>query len=555
MDTDIAIAQAHDPAPITEIAATLGLDATAIDPYGHDKAKLTWETIAKAREARRGRLVLVTAMSPTSAGEGKSTVTIGLADALARRGHRAAVCLREPSMGPVFGRKGGATGGGYAQVVPMEAINFHFTGDMHAITTANNLMCACIDNHLYWGNELDLDPNTIAPRRCLDVNDRALRVLDVGRGVRADRDVRPDGFDITVASEIMAILCLATSIDDLKERLGRILIGYSRSGEPLTVDDLGITGALAAILADAQRPNLVQTLEGTPAFVHGGPFANIAHGCNSIMATTSALGLADVVVTEAGFGADLGAEKFLDIKCPAAGIAPSCAVLVATVRALKLHGGVAEADLDEPDVEALTRGLANLARHAATLQAFNVPVVVALNRFATDSDAEIEAVREAASGWGVDVRLTEVFARGGAGGESLAEAVEGLLDAGPADLARAYDDDDDLVVKLEKVARRCYGAAGVELAPKARDQLESLRRIGADKLPVCVAKTPQSFTDDPTVLGAPEDFVIHVRELSPRLGAGFVVCLTGSILTMPGLPRRPRACDMDVRDGVISGIG
>ena len=555
MLTDIEIARAAELDDIRAIGQKLGIDEGDLELYGTTKAKVSTALMGRVADQEDGRLVLVTAISPTSAGEGKSTVTVGLADSLAAAGKRAVACLREPSMGPVFGRKGGAAGGGYAQVVPMDDINLHFTGDMHAITAANNLMCACIDNTLYWGNEWDLDPDTVAVRRCIDVNDRALRQLTVGRGVRKDRDIREDGFDITVASEIMAILCLASDADDLKARLGRVLVGYTRSGQPLTVHDLGIEGALAMILKDAVKPNLVQTLEHTPAFVHGGPFANIAHGASSLIATKTALKLADFVVTEAGFGADLGAEKFLDIVSAFGGLRPSCTVVVATVRALKMHGGVAEADLGTEDVEAVRRGAANLARHLESLQAFGMRCVVAVNRFATDTDAELAVISDFCREAGVTAAPCEVFAKGSEGGAALADAVIAAATEGdPVVPNRCYADEDSLLDKLNAVARRCYGADGVVLTDEAQAQLARLEELGYDRLPVCVAKTPASFTDDPKVMGAPEGFTITVRELRPSLGAGFIVCLTGKILTMPGLPKHPRAPDMDLVNGEVIGL-
>lgn len=526
---------------ITEVAARLGLAPEAVIPYGRTKAKV--DPARVGTPTRRGHLILVTAISPTPAGEGKSTITIGLGDALRRLGHSAALCLREPSMGPVFGRKGGATGGGRAQIVPAEDINLHFTGDLHAITAANNLLCAYVDNHLYWGNDLGLDPDAITVRRCLDVNDRALRSLEVGRGTRGDRNVHANGFDITAASEIMAVLCLARDRDDLARRLGDILVGYTTSGAPVRARDLGVVDALMRILNDAVLPNLVQTAEGTPTFVHGGPFANIAHGTSSLVATRLALGLADYVVTEAGFGADLGAEKFLDIVCPAGEFAPDAVVLVATVRALKLHGGVSEDDLESENTEAVRAGLPNLARHLESLRAFGQRVIIAINRFATDTEAEIAEIAHFAEANDVAWESADVFARGGEGGRELAAAVARACEDGagatPA-IVPAYDAEARIDEKLNAVARRCYGAAGVTLTDTARDQLERLGDLGWDRLPICVAKTPASLTDDPTVAGAPTGFTVTVRELRPSLGAGFIVCLTGKVLTMPGLPRHPR---------------
>jgi formate--tetrahydrofolate ligase len=541
---DIEIARAASLAPIEEIAAKLGIPAAAIYRYGPYKAKIAADFAASARRGRRGRLILVSAISPTPAGEGKTTTTIGLGDALAALGHRTAICLREPSLGPCFGSKGGATGGGRSQIVPMDEINLHFTGDFHAIGAAANLLAALIDNHFYWGNTLDLDPRRITWRRAVDLNDRALRhiVIGLGNGI-----VREDGFDITVASEIMAIFCLATSLDDLKARLDRIVIGETRGlRRPVTAGELGTTGALAALLKDALQPNLVQTLGGTPAFVHGGPFANIAHGCNSVLATETALGLADFVVTEAGFGADLGAEKFLDIKCRLTGLEPAAAVVVATVRALKMHGGVARADLGSENVEAVRRGAANLERHVRNLQKFGLPVAVALNGFAADTAAETAAVREIGAALGVGVHVSTHWADGAGGALDLAQGVVQLAQSGPAQFRLLYPDAMTLIDKMRTIACEIYGAADIEPAPAALKQLAALEAAGHGALPVCMAKTQYSFSTDPDLRGAPSGHIVPVREVRLAAGAGFVVALCGEIMTMPGLPRRPAAEHIDV---------
>ena len=553
MKSDVEIAREAKLRPITEIAAALGIDADTIEPYGRYKAKLTRESLAGAH-GKQGKLILVTAINPTPAGEGKTTTSVGLADALSRRGRKAAAALREPSMGPCFGMKGGAAGGGYAQVVPMEDINLHFTGDFHAITTAHNLLAAIIDNHIQQGNVLDLDVRRITWKRVLDLNDRALRHVVIGMGGKAHGVPRETGFDITVASEMMAILCLSRDLMDMKERLGRIVIGYTRSGRAVRADELGATGALTLLFKDAIKPNLVQTLEGTPVFIHGGPFANIAHGCNSIMATKFALKFADIVVTEAGFGADLGAEKFLDIKCRFAGISPDAVVIVATVRALKMHGGLSKKELEKVDMTALKKGMANLAKHIENVQKFGLPAVVAVNAFPTDTAEELDFVRRECEALGAEVALSEVWAKGGEGGEALAEKVEAALQK-KADFRYIYDEKETIPEKIGKIAREIYGAAGVDFTKEAQRELEELEALGFDKMPVCMAKTQYSLSDDAALLGRPEGFRITVRELRLAAGAGFVVALTGSILTMPGLPKHPAAMDMGItEDGRITGL-
>ena len=554
MPTDIEIAQAATPQPITEIAAGLGIPPERLVAYGSDKAKVDYNVL-REEPARSGKLVLVTAINPTPAGEGKTTVTIGLADALRRLGTTSVVALREPSLGPVFGIKGGAAGGGYAQVIPMEDINLHFTGDFHAIGAANNLLAALLDNHIKQGNRLGIDPKRISWRRCVDMNDRQLRHVVDGLGGVVDGVTREDGFDITVASEVMAVLCLATSIRDLKERLARMVVAHTYDRKPVTAGDLHAAGAMAALLKDALKPNLVQTLEATPAFVHGGPFANIAHGCNSVMATRMALRYGDVAITEAGFGADLGAEKFCDITARMAGFAPDAAVVVATVRALKHNGGVALADLAREDLTALEAGLPNLVRHVHNLrEVFGLPVVVALNRFPTDTEAELSLVERRCAELGVGVCLREVWERGGEGGEALAREVLRLLEH-PADFRCAYSADIPVRDAIEAVATKVYHAEGVDYTRSATKQLAQLEADGFGTLPVCIAKTQYSFTDDAKVLGAPEDFRITVREVGVSAGAGFVVAKTGSIMTMPGLPRVPAAEGIDVDDdGNITGL-
>ena len=554
MPTDIEIARAAQPLPIAEVAREAGVDPAHLIPYGTDKAKVDCAAL-DAPAGRRGKVVLVTAINPTPAGEGKTTTTIGLADALRRRGVKSAVALREPSLGPVFGVKGGAAGGGYAQVVPMEDINLHFTGDFHAVGAANNLLAAMVDNHIQQGDALGIDPRRITWRRAVDMNDRQLRHIVDGLGGKASGTPREDGFDITVASEVMAVLCLSTSIHDLKQRLAKVVVGYSYAGEPVTAGQLKASGAMAALLKDAIKPNLVQTLEHTPAFVHGGPFANIAHGCNSIMATRAAMRFGDIAVTEAGFGADLGAEKFIDIKCRMTGIRPSAVVVVATARALKYNGGVAKAGLNAEDLDALKAGLPNLLRHVDNIQnVFGLPCVVAINRFPTDTEAELALIESECAAAGVSVRLSEVWAKGGEGALGLADEVMRLVQE-PSELKFAYEDGADVADALAAIATRVYRADGVDFAPAAKKQLAELRRNGFGNLPVCVAKTQYSFSDQATLLGAPEGFRITVRELRVAAGAGFVVALTGNVLTMPGLPRVPAAENIDIDDdGNISGL-
>ena len=554
MKSDVEIAQAAKMKPIEEIASKIGLAPDDLELYGRYKAKVALDAWQRVKERPDGKLILCTAINPTPAGEGKTTTSVGLADALSRRGRKAAAALREPSMGPCFGMKGGAAGGGYAQVVPMEDINLHFTGDFHAITTAHNLLAAIIDNHIQQGNALDLDVRRITWKRVLDLNDRALRHVVIGMGGKAHGVPRETGFDITVASEMMAILCLSRDLMDMKERLGRIVIGYTRSGRAVRADELGATGALTLLFKDAIKPNLVQTLEGTPVFIHGGPFANIAHGCNSIMATKFALKFADVVVTEAGFGADLGAEKFFDIKCRFAGISPDAVVIVATVRALKMHGGLSKKELEKVDMTALKKGMANLAKHIENVQKFGLPAVVAVNAFPTDTAEELDFVRRECEALGAEVALSEVWAKGGEGGEALAEKVEAALQK-KADFRYIYDEKETIPQKIGKIAREIYGAAGVDFTKEAQRELEELEALGFDKMPVCMAKTQYSLSDDAALLGRPEGFRITVRELRLAAGAGFVVALTGSILTMPGLPKHPAAMDMDItEDGRITGL-
>lgn len=551
--SDIEIAQSSEMLPIFEVAKRAGIPEDLLEPYGRYKAKL--DARALADKPLRGKLVLVTAINPTPAGEGKTTTSVGLADALTSLGQSAMLALREPSLGPVFGVKGGAAGGGYAQVVPMEDINLHFTGDFHAIGAANNLCAAMLDNHIKQGNSLNIDPRRVVWKRCVDMNDRQLRNVVDGLGGIADGMPRQDGFDITVASEVMAVFCLASGIKDLKERLGRMVIAYTYDRKPVTVSDIHAEGAMTALLKDAIQPNLVQTLEHTPALVHGGPFANIAHGCNTVEATKTALRLADYVVTEAGFGADLGAEKFLDIKCRATGLAPSAVVLVATVRALKYNGGVAKADLNQQNVEALKEGIPNLLRHVDNIQTvYGLPVVVAINAFPTDTAEELALVEEECKKRGVNVVLSEVWAKGGKGGQALAEEVMRLCQT-ESKLTFAYDAKESLKQKITDIATKIYHADGVEFAPSAAKQLQQLEELGFGELPICMAKTQYSFTDDQTKLGAPENFKITVREVRVSAGAGFVVCLTGSIMTMPGLPKVPAAEHIDVLDdGRIVGL-
>lgn len=554
MKSDIEIAQACKLRPIGEIAALAGIDEEYLEQYGRYKAKVDLRLLEDSPRSD-GKLVLVTAITPTAAGEGKTTTSIGLADALRRLGKNALIAMREPSLGPVFGVKGGAAGGGYAQVVPMEDINLHFTGDIHAIGAANNLLAAMIDNHIYQGNALGIDPESITWRRCVDMNDRQLRNIRDGLGRKTDGVERGDGFDITVATETMAIFCLASSMEDLKARLSRIIVGYSYEGAPVTAVDLKAVGAMAALLKDAVKPNLVQTLEGTPAFVHGGPFANIAHGCNSLTATRMALRLADYTVTEAGFGADLGAEKFLDLKCRAGGLHPDAAVVVATVRALKMHGGAAKDELGEENLAALEAGLPNLLRHVSNLKnTFGLNCVVALNRFPTDTEAELALVEARCGELGVNVRLCEVWSRGGAGGEALAREVVRLCEE-KSDFRYAYGEELSIEDKVRTITRRVYGGRDVVFTPEARAQLEKIEALGFGRLPVCIAKTQYSFSDDKSKLGAPVDFDITVRALKVSAGAGFVVVYTGDVLTMPGLPKKPAAEDIDVDEsGRITGL-
>ena len=555
MLSDIEIAQAAEMQPIVKIAEKLSMDADDLELYGKYKAKLPLSLCEKYQDRPDGKLILVTAINPTPAGEGKTTVTVGLGEAMQKIGKNAVIALREPSMGPVFGVKGGAAGGGYAQVVPMEDINLHFTGDMHALTAANNLLCAVIDNHLQQGNELHIDQRRILLKRCLDMNDRALRNVVVGLGGKINGVPREDNFMITVASEVMAILCLASDIDDLKTRLGNILVAYTYAGEPVFARDLQCVGAMAALLKDAIKPNLVQTLENTPALMHGGPFANIAHGCNSVTATKLGLKLADYCITEAGFGADLGAEKFLDIKCRFAGLKPSCIVIVATIRALKYNGGVAKADLGAENVEALKTGIVNLKTHIENMQKYGVPAVVAINRFGTDTDAEIAVIEEFCREMGVEVSLTEVFAKGGEGGMDLAKKVCKTIEEKPSNYHPLYDTALSIPEKLETIAKEIYRADGVTFTAQAKKNLAEIEALGKGDLPVCVAKTQYSLSDNPALLGAPRGFTLTVRELRLSAGAGFVVALTGDIMTMPGLPKVPAAYNIDVdSDGNISGL-
>ena len=552
--SDIEIAHSVKPLPITEVAREAGVDGKYVIPYGFDKAKIDYSLLNEPTD-HDAKLVLVTAINPTPAGEGKTTTTIGLADGLRRRGVKSAVALREPSLGPVFGVKGGAAGGGYAQVIPMEDINLHFTGDFHAIGAANNLLAAMLDNHIQQGNALGIDPKRITWKRAVDMNDRQLRHIVDGLGGRAQGVPREDGFDITVASEIMAILCLSTSITDLKNRLGEIVVGYAYDGRPVRASELKAQGAMAALLKDALKPNLVQTLEHTPAFVHGGPFANIAHGCNSIMATRMAMRFGDIAITEAGFGADLGAEKFLDIKCRMTGLSPDAVVIVATARALKYNGGVAKADLNEENLEALRAGLPNLLRHVDNIQSvYGLPCVVAINRFPSDTEAELALIEEECKKLGVNVKLSEVWAKGGEGALELADEVMRLVEQ-PNEFRFSYEDGTDIADAIEAVATKVYRADGVDFTPAAKRQLAQLRENGFGNLPVCIAKTQYSFTDQDKVLGAPEGFRITVRELKVSAGAHFVVALTGQVLTMPGLPKVPAAENIDVdENGVISGL-
>ena len=555
MKTDIEIAQSATLQPITEIIKPLGIGFDDIELYGKYKAKLTAKKIKDLESQENGKLILVTAINPTPAGEGKSTITIGLADALSKIGKKTMIALREPSLGPVMGVKGGAAGGGYAQVLPMEDINLHFTGDMHAITTAHNALSALIDNHLHQGNELGIDPRRIIWKRVVDLNDRALRQVTIGLGGPLNGVPREDGFDITVASEIMAILCLATDLENLKERLASIVIGYRYDRTPVYVRDLKVEGALTLILKDALKPNLVQTIYGTPAFVHGGPFANIAHGCNSVLATTTALRLADYTVTEAGFGADLGAEKFLDIKTPNLPKSPDAIVVVATIRALKMNGGVAKDALSAENVAAVEDGFANLARHVENMRKYGIPVVVAINEFVTDTAAEIARLKDLCDQIQVPVSLASVWANGADGGVELAETVVSTIESQPAQYHRLYEDGESIEEKISKVAREIYRADKVIFEKKAKTQMAQILQNGWDKLPICMAKTQYSFSDDPSLLGAPTGFDITIRELVPKLGAGFIVALTGAVMTMPGLPKAPAALNMDVdADGNALGL-
>lgn len=556
MLSDIEIAQGAKMKYINEIAESIGIGYDDIEPYGHYKAKVSEALYSKLANKKDGKLILVTAINPTPAGEGKTTVSAGLAEAMGQIGKKAVLALREPSLGPVFGIKGGAAGGGYAQVVPMEDINLHFTGDMHAITSANNLLCAIIDNHIQQGNELQIDQRRIMFKRCMDMNDRALRNIVIGLGGKVNGVPREDGFNITVASEIMAILCLASDISDLKQRLGNILIGYNLSGEPVFAKQLGVCGAMTALLKDALKPNLVQTLENNPAFIHGGPFANIAHGCNSLRATKLALKLGDYCITEAGFGSDLGAEKFFDIKCRYGNLNPSCVVLVATIRALKYNGGVPKTDLSAENLNALEKGIVNLKTHIENMHKYNVPVVVAINRFGTDTDNEVEFVEKFCAEMGVEVSMCEVFAKGGAGGTDLAEKVCAVIDNNTENnFAPIYDEKLPIKEKVEIIAREIYRADGVVYTTQAEKAIKEIENIGFGQLPVCVAKTQYSLSDNPALLGKPENFKITVRDAKLSSGAGFVVIYTGDILTMPGLPKKPSAFNIDCdENGNITGL-
>lgn len=546
MKSDIEIAQEATLKPIKEIAEKIGLTEDDLELYGKYKAKIDWPAIQRLEQKTEGKLILVTSINPTPAGEGKSTVTIGLADALNQLGEKTVIALREPSLGPVMGIKGGAAGGGKAQVLPMEEINLHFTGDMHAITTANNALSALIDNHIHQGNQLNIDARRVIWKRVVDLNDRALRNVIIGLGGPIQGVPREDGFDITVASEIMAILCLATDLKDLKARLSRIVIGYTFDRTPVTVADLNMEGALTLLLKDALKPNLVQTIEGTPAFVHGGPFANIAHGCNSIMATKMALKLGDYTVTEAGFGADLGAEKFLDIKVPTLGKTPDAIVIVATIRALKMHGGVAKDQLAEENISAVAHGFANLDRHIKNMRRYGVPVVVAINEFATDTEAERDILEEKCREAGVNVQRASVWEHGGAGGLDLAKAVVETIQESTPDFQPLYETDASIEEKTQTIVTQIYGGAAVQFTQKAKNQIATFVKEGWDKLPICMAKTQYSFSDDPQKLGAPEGFTLTIREFIPKLGSGFIVALTGDVMTMPGLPKKPAALNMDV---------
>lgn len=555
MKKDVEIAQEAKMLPITEVAKVLDIPSDELEQYGKYKAKLSYSYIKENMNREDGKLVLVTAINPTPAGEGKTTTNVGLSMALSRLGKKTVTTLREPSLGPCFGVKGGAAGGGYSQVVPMDDINLHFTGDFHAITSAHSLLAALLDNHIHQGNKLGIVTKRIVWKRVVDMNDRALRNIVIGLGGKGDGVTRENGFDITVASEIMAILCLASDLDDLKERLSKMVVAYNYEGEAVTAGDLEATGAMALLLKDAIKPNLVQTLDNTPAFIHGGPFANIAHGCNSVVATKTALKLGDYVITEAGFGADLGAEKFFDIKCRYAGLKPDCVVIVATVRALKMNGGVAKDNLAEENLDALRAGSSNLIRHIENVAKFGVPSVVAINRFPTDTEAELELLDKICEEYGVKVVLSEVFAKGAEGGMDLAEEVIRICEEDKADFKPLYDLDLSIEEKMEKIAKEIYRADGVDFTPAAKKQIKELTKLGYDKLPICVAKTQYSFSDDATLLGAPTGFTITVRELRVSAGAGFIVALTGSIMTMPGLPKVPAANGMDIlSDGTIIGL-
>ena len=552
--SDLEIAQECVLEPIEKVAAKIGIPADSLELYGKYKAKLSFDYIKELENRSMGKLVLVTAINPTKAGEGKSTTTVGLGDALNQIGKKTMMALREPSLAPVFGLKGGAAGGGYAQVVPMEDINLHFTGDMHAITTANNLVCAMIDNHIHQGNELNIDPEKITFKRCLDMNDRTLRDITIGQGSKANGVERKDGFNITVASEVMAALCLADDLMDLKRRFGEMLVAYTYNDEPVYIKDLKCEGAMAMVMKDAILPNIVQTLEHNPVLIHGGPFANIAHGCNSVIATKASLHLADYTVTEAGFGADLGAEKFLDIKCRLAHLHPNAVVIVATVRALKQHGGVAFEDLKEENVDALLKGCENLAKHIDTIQQFGLPYVIAINQFVSDTDREIEALENWCQEHGHPMSLSTVWANGGKGAIDLAEKVVALCEK-ENHYAPLYDVDKTIEEKIETIAKKVYGADGVQFTPEAKEQIEIFNKNGWGKLPICMAKTQMSLSDDGSIMGRPQGFTITVRELRPSLGAGFIVALTGKVLTMPGLPKHPSALDMDIdEDGKIKGL-
>lgn len=555
MKTDIEIAQSSKMIPILEVGKTLGLTENDLDLYGKYKAKISLDVLANRKDKDDGKLILVTAINPTPAGEGKSTVTIGLGQALCSLGQNAVIALREPSLGPVFGVKGGAAGGGYAQVVPMEDINLHFTGDMHAITTTNNLLSAAIDNHIHQGNELRIDSRRIIFKRVLDMNDRALRDIVVGMGGKPNGFLREDGFTITVASEIMAILCLSNNLMDLKEKFGKILVAYDLDGNPIYCKDLKVQGAMAMLMKDAIKPNLVQTLDNTPAIIHGGPFANIAHGCNSILATKMALKLGDYAITEAGFGADLGAEKFFDIKCRYGGLKPNCVVIVATIRALKHHGGVKKDELNIPNVEALSRGVVNLEKQIENIQKFNVPVVVAINKFISDSDEEVKFIEEFCKAKGVEVSLTEVWEKGAEGGKDLANKVISTIENKESKFQVLYNEELDIKEKIKVIAREIYGADDVEFTASAKKQISEIEKLGLHKVPICVAKTQNSLSDNPALLGRPTGFNISVKEVKLSNGAGFIVALTGTIMTMPGLPKVPAANKIDIHeDGTIEGL-